>query len=123
MNFCARRSLPCAQSLIHFIYLQSLLYVSPEAQGKGVARALVQWGIDRAREDGVPVYLEASVPVRLFSPPLAHDEESDPTKPLTGPSRLREDRLQDGHVVRSRGPGGRRGEDEVAGNGSSSLIE
>jgi ribosomal protein S18 acetylase RimI-like enzyme len=36
------------------------LGVSPKAQKRGVGRKLLQWGIDRSEEEGVPAALEAS---------------------------------------------------------------
>lgn len=38
----------------------SLLGVSPKAQGRGVGKKLLQWGIDRSEEEGVPSSLEAT---------------------------------------------------------------
>lgn len=37
-----------------------LLCVHREAQRQGVGAALVQWGLDRSKEEGLPAYLEAS---------------------------------------------------------------
>jgi predicted N-acetyltransferase YhbS len=34
--------------------------VNPAAQRQGVGRALVQWGIEHAAEDKLPIYLAAS---------------------------------------------------------------
>ncbi|KAK5112018.1 hypothetical protein LTR62_004552 [Meristemomyces frigidus] len=34
--------------------------VHPEHQGHGLARRMMQWGFDKADEDGLPIYLEAS---------------------------------------------------------------
>ena len=40
-------------------YLE-LLAARPEWQGKGVGSALLRWGLERADEEGVEAYLEAS---------------------------------------------------------------
>jgi len=40
-------------------YLASLA-VDPEFKGKGIASKLVQWGVDKAEEAGLPAYLESS---------------------------------------------------------------
>lgn len=37
-----------------------MLATDPAHQGKGAARELLQWGVQRATEDGLPAYLEAS---------------------------------------------------------------
>jgi predicted N-acetyltransferase YhbS len=36
------------------------LAVDPGFKGKGIASSLVQWGIDKAEEVGLPAYLESS---------------------------------------------------------------
>lgn len=38
----------------------SWLSVAPEAQRRGVGRALLRWGVERGEEEGVPVVLESS---------------------------------------------------------------
>ncbi|PGH36307.1 hypothetical protein GX50_00812 [[Emmonsia] crescens] len=40
-------------------YLRSLA-VDPDFSGRGLATQLVQWGIDRAKEDNIPAFLESS---------------------------------------------------------------
>ena len=40
--------------------LLDLLFVDPEAQGLGVGRELVEWGVKRADERGVKIWVEAS---------------------------------------------------------------
>lgn len=62
------------------------LAVDPDFSGRGIATRLVQWGIDKAKEDNVPAFLESSPAalslykrmgfvVRLETPPLdnGHD--------------------------------------------------
>ncbi|CDZ96455.1 GNAT domain [Phaffia rhodozyma] len=41
-----------------------LIYVHSDHQGQGVGKALLQWGIDQAESQGVPIYLEATEPGR-----------------------------------------------------------
>jgi ribosomal protein S18 acetylase RimI-like enzyme len=36
------------------------LAVDPDFSGRGIATQLVQWGINKAEEDNVPAFLEAS---------------------------------------------------------------
>ncbi|KAL6915477.1 hypothetical protein ACHAP8_012220 [Fusarium lateritium] len=38
------------------------LAVSPKCQRTGIGRRLVQWGVDRCEEEGVPAVLESSIP-------------------------------------------------------------
>ena len=42
-----------------------LLAVAPERRGKGIGAALIRWGVDRARTDGVPAMLETARPENL----------------------------------------------------------
>jgi GNAT superfamily N-acetyltransferase len=39
-----------------------LLAVAPERRGEGIGAALIRWGVDRARADGVPAVLETARP-------------------------------------------------------------
>ncbi|SCV73314.1 BQ2448_7240 [Microbotryum intermedium] len=41
-------------------YLLGSLCVEPKYQGQGIGSALIQWGLDRADEEGVPCYTDAS---------------------------------------------------------------
>ncbi|ROW07983.1 hypothetical protein VMCG_03596 [Cytospora schulzeri] len=41
-------------------YLLGMIVTAPEYRRRGAASLLVQWGIDKADEDGVEIYLEAS---------------------------------------------------------------
>jgi ribosomal protein S18 acetylase RimI-like enzyme len=38
------------------------LAVSPKCQRTGIGRRLVQWGLDRCEEEGIPAVLESSIP-------------------------------------------------------------
>ncbi|KAF5021468.1 hypothetical protein F66182_6489 [Fusarium sp. NRRL 66182] len=40
------------------------LAVSPKCQRTGIGRRLVQWGLDRCDEEGVPAVLESSIPAQ-----------------------------------------------------------
>jgi GNAT superfamily N-acetyltransferase len=45
-----------------------LCFTAPSYQGKGAGGQLVQWGVDRADEMGLPTFVEASPPgVRLYN--------------------------------------------------------
>jgi len=41
-------------------WLLHLIMVLPEHQGKGLSTQLMNWGLKRAREDGLPIYLDAT---------------------------------------------------------------
>jgi GNAT superfamily N-acetyltransferase len=49
-----------AKRELTFAVVLGLLCVHRDAQRKGVGAALVQWGLDRSREERLPAYLEAS---------------------------------------------------------------
>ncbi|KIJ55767.1 hypothetical protein M422DRAFT_24297 [Sphaerobolus stellatus SS14] len=51
-----------------------VLAVHPKWQGIGVGKALIEWGMERAREDGAPVYLESSPIAYKFYLGLGYQE-------------------------------------------------
>lgn len=48
------------------IWYLELIAVDPDCQGQGIGRLLVQWGIDQADAERVPVGLESSVKGRML---------------------------------------------------------
>ncbi|KAJ9610695.1 hypothetical protein H2200_005472 [Cladophialophora chaetospira] len=48
------------QDIIPEMWLIDLLYIHPEWQRKGIARLLLQWGMERAREENVPLGVKGS---------------------------------------------------------------
>ncbi|KAF2198017.1 acyl-CoA N-acyltransferase [Delitschia confertaspora ATCC 74209] len=56
-------------------YYLDLLAIHPDYQGGGLAKELVQWGLDRAEEEGVSASVVSSVPGRGFYKRMGFDKE------------------------------------------------
>lgn len=61
-----------------------LLGVHPSYQGRGLASKLLKWGLARADEEGVEVYLSSSPDGRFLYEKNGFQETRDPFSPFPG---------------------------------------